>query len=157
MRQTFAKRSTGLNPWGSSPIYISQKRSTRIEENALMPQRRYPREKMIEQDYSNIRTEIVALLHAARTASARSVNALMTASYWAIGRRLVRFEQQGEERAEYGGALVSQLADDLTRNLAGGSVSRISGRCVLFTWLGLTNRFSRQCRENLQSHLLPKT
>jgi transcription elongation GreA/GreB family factor len=49
---------------------------------------------MIEQDYNNIRTEIVALLHAARTASARSVNALMTASYWAIGRRLVQFEQQ---------------------------------------------------------------
>jgi hypothetical protein len=120
MRQTFAKRSTGLNPWGSSPIYISQKRFTRIEENALLPQRRYPREIMIEQDYNNIRTEIVALLHAARTASARSVNALMTASYWSIGRRLVQFEQQGEERAEYGGALVSQLADDLTRQFGRG-------------------------------------
>ena len=75
---------------------------------------------MIEQDYSNIRTEIVALLHAARTASARSVNALMTASYWAIGRRIVQFEQQGEERAEYGDALVSQLADDLTRQFGRG-------------------------------------
>lgn len=65
-----------------------------------MPQPRYPREKMIEQDYSNIRTEIVALLNAARTSSARSVNALMTASYWEIGRRIVQFEQQGEKRAE---------------------------------------------------------
>ena len=55
---------------------------------------------MIEQDYSNIRTEIVALLNAARTSSARSVNALMTASYWEIGRRIVQFEQQGEKRAE---------------------------------------------------------
>jgi hypothetical protein len=52
---------------------------------------------MIERDYSNIRTEIVALLHAARPASARSVNALMTASYWEIGRRIVKFEQQGRE------------------------------------------------------------
>nr|WP_281176090.1 PDDEXK nuclease domain-containing protein [Edaphobacter aggregans] len=63
---------------------------------------------------------MVALLHAARTASARSVNALMTASYWAIGRRIVQFEQQGEERAEYGDALVSQLADDLTRQFGRG-------------------------------------
>jgi hypothetical protein len=32
-----------------------------------------------------------------RTA-ARSVNALMTASYWEIGRRIVEFEQGGEDR-----------------------------------------------------------
>ena len=50
------------------------------------------------QNYSAIRTEIVALLHAARTASVRSVNALMTATYWEIGRRIVEFEQQGRER-----------------------------------------------------------
>jgi hypothetical protein len=75
---------------------------------------------MIEQDYSNIRAEIIALLHAAQTASARSVNALMTASYWEIGRRIVQFEQQGEERAEYGEALVSQLAGDLTLQFGRG-------------------------------------
>ena len=65
------------------------------------------------QNYSAIRTEIVALLHATRTASVRSLNALMTATYWEIGRRIVEFEQQGQERAEYGEALIKQLADDL--------------------------------------------
>ena len=60
----------------------------------------YPRENMIERHYSDIHEGIVALLQAARTASARSVNALMTASYWEIGRRIVEFEQQGETRAE---------------------------------------------------------
>jgi hypothetical protein len=50
---------------------------------------------MIEEHYRDIREEIVALLRAARAASARSVNALMTASYWEIGRRIVQFEQQG--------------------------------------------------------------
>jgi predicted nuclease of restriction endonuclease-like (RecB) superfamily len=72
------------------------------------------------QNYSAIRTEIVALLHAARTASVRSVNALMTATYWEIGRRIVEFEQQGQERAEYGEALIKQLADDLTRQFGRG-------------------------------------
>jgi hypothetical protein len=71
-------------------------------------------------NYSAIRTEIVALLNAARTASVRSINALMTATYWEIGRRIVEFEQQGQERAEYGEALIKQLADDLTRQFGRG-------------------------------------
>ena len=44
----------------------------------------------------------------------RSVNAAMTAAYWLIGRRIVEFEQSGEERAEYGAALIERLAEDLT-------------------------------------------
>jgi len=38
----------------------------------------------------------------------------MATVYWLIGRRLVEMEQRGQDRAEYGEALVSQLADDLT-------------------------------------------
>ncbi len=45
---------------------------------------------------------------------ARSVNALMTASYWEIGRRIVELEQGGKARAEYGKALLLQLAQDLS-------------------------------------------
>lgn len=45
--------------------------------------------------YIGIHGDIVALLEAARHTAARSVNALMTASYWEIGRRIVEFEQGG--------------------------------------------------------------
>jgi hypothetical protein len=72
------------------------------------------------QNYSAIRTEIVALLNAARTTSVRSVNALMTATYWEIGRRIVEFEQRGEARADYGKQLVERLADDLSRQFGRG-------------------------------------
>jgi hypothetical protein len=44
--------------------------------------------------YAGIYDEIVALLDAARRA-----NALMTATYWEIGRRIVEFEQRGKKRA----------------------------------------------------------
>ncbi|MDF5922707.1 hypothetical protein P4133_36070 [Pseudomonas aeruginosa] len=44
--------------------------------------------------YAGIHGGIVELLDAARRAAARSVNALMTASYWEIGRRIVEAEQQ---------------------------------------------------------------
>jgi predicted nuclease of restriction endonuclease-like (RecB) superfamily len=71
-------------------------------------------------DYSGIHGEIVALLETARRAAARSVNALMTASYWAIGRRIVAFEQGGQERAAYGDALVERLSVDLTARFGRG-------------------------------------
>ncbi|WP_052726702.1 DUF1016 N-terminal domain-containing protein [Xanthomonas arboricola] len=41
------------------------------------------------------------LLDAARQAAAGSVNALMTTSYWEIGRRIVEAEQKGRRRAAY--------------------------------------------------------
>jgi hypothetical protein len=34
--------------------------------------------------------------------SARTVNAVMTATYWAIGRRIVEAEQRGRRHADYG-------------------------------------------------------
>ncbi|MDV7210097.1 PDDEXK nuclease domain-containing protein [Azotobacter beijerinckii] len=71
-------------------------------------------------DYSGIHGDIVALLEAARSAAARSVNALMTATYWEIGRRIVEFEQGGQERAGYGQALLKRLSADLTARFGRG-------------------------------------
>lgn len=52
--------------------------------------------------------------------SARSVNAIMTATYWEIGRRIVEHEQGGEKRAGYGEALIPRLAQDLTTRFGRG-------------------------------------
>lgn len=49
--------------------------------------------------YAGIHSGIVEVLDATRHAAARSVNALMTASYWEIGRRIVEAEQRGKRRA----------------------------------------------------------
>ncbi len=70
--------------------------------------------------YDGIRSDIVALLESARHAAARSVNALMTASYWEIGRRIVEFEQGGENRAAYGQALLKRLSADLSASFGRG-------------------------------------
>jgi predicted nuclease of restriction endonuclease-like (RecB) superfamily len=71
-------------------------------------------------DYGDIHIGIVELLESARRAAARNVNALMTASYWEIGRRIVEFEQGGQERAEYGEALIQRLAQDLSNQFGRG-------------------------------------
>ena len=47
-------------------------------------------------------------------------NALMTATYWEVGRRIVEFEQGGEKRAGYGEELLARLADDLTARFGRG-------------------------------------
>ncbi|AYZ64468.1 DUF1016 family protein [Burkholderia multivorans] len=56
-------------------------------------------------DYVGLHREIADVVASARAAAARSVNALMTATYWEIGRRIVEFEQGGEGRATYGEAV----------------------------------------------------
>jgi predicted nuclease of restriction endonuclease-like (RecB) superfamily len=65
------------------------------------------------QDYSGLLTGVTKLLEQARHAAARSVNTILTATYWAIGRRIVMFEQEGARRAEYGKRLLERLARDL--------------------------------------------
>ncbi len=70
--------------------------------------------------YAGIHSGIVELLDAARQAAARSVNALMTASYWEIGRRIVEAEQQGKRRAGYGEQLIERLSADLTARFGRG-------------------------------------
>lgn len=71
-------------------------------------------------DYADIHGSIVELLDAARRATARSVNSLMTASYWEIGRRIVEAEQQGRERAGYGEQLIERLSADLSARFGRG-------------------------------------
>ena len=64
--------------------------------------------------YQTVFGDVSKIIDAARETAARSVNAAMTAAYWLVGRRIVEFEQSGEDRAEYGAALIESLAEDLT-------------------------------------------
>jgi len=75
---------------------------------------RTPKATTLPAGYAGIHGGIVELLDAARQAAARSVNALMTASYWEVGRRIVEAEQQGKRRAGYGEQLIERLSADLT-------------------------------------------
>lgn len=82
--------------------------------------------------YARVHGDIVALLESARRAAARSVNALMTASYWEIGRRIVEFEQGGQERAAYGQALLKRLSVDLSGRFGRGFSERNLEQMRLF-------------------------
>ena len=70
--------------------------------------------------YQAVFGDVSKIIDAARESAARSVNSAMSAAYWLIGHRIVEFEQSGEERAEYGAALIERLAEDLTGQFGRG-------------------------------------
>lgn len=72
------------------------------------------------QRYIQFASEIHKLLEASRSQAARSVNAILTATSWEIGRRIVEFDQKGQGRAGYGEVLLEKLSEFLTERLGRG-------------------------------------
>ena len=70
--------------------------------------------------YDGLLADVVRVVEDARRAAARSVNAVMTATYWLVGRRIVELEQGGESRASYGEALLGRLSAGLTARFGRG-------------------------------------
>jgi hypothetical protein len=110
--------------------------------------------------YDSTLAEIADVIGTARRQTARAVNSMMTASYWAIGRRIVEVEQRGGRRAGCGE--VERRASDLTARFGRGfgrsnlwqirafylaypnTLQAASGESAH----RLTTRFSRHCLEN---------
>jgi predicted nuclease of restriction endonuclease-like (RecB) superfamily len=63
--------------------------------------------------YGRLLSGISGLLDQARRTFARTINSILTTTYWEIGRRIIEFEQSGRARAEYGEGLLKKLATDL--------------------------------------------
>ncbi len=79
-----------------------------------------------EGGYHDVLTAVASLVEEARGTAARSINAVMTTTYWKIGRRIVEREQAGVARAAYGEALLQRLSVDLTKRFGRGfSVDRL--------------------------------
>src|SRR5260370_36113820 len=101
--------------------------------------------------YDSIVSELVGLVERARHVSARSVNAVMTATYWEIGRRMVEFEQRGKKRAEYGAALLERLAADLTvrfgRGFGRANLAQMRTFCLIWPQSNIVQTVSGQFEE----------
>ena len=86
--------------------------------------------------YDELLTGILALLEQGRKFAARSVNALLTSTYWLVGQRLVEQEQGGEERAVYGSELLKRLSRDLQARIGRAFSERNLEQMRRFTWDG---------------------
>jgi len=107
-----------------------------------------------QSDYALVHADIVALLEAARRAAARSVNAVMTATYWAVGRSIVEFEQGGQERAAYGQALLKRLSGDLSARFGRGYSERNLEQMRLFYLSWLPEKISQTTSAKLAAPLI---
>jgi predicted nuclease of restriction endonuclease-like (RecB) superfamily len=74
--------------------------------------------------YDGRLADVARVIEEARRAAARSVNAVMTTTYWHVGRRIVKQEQQGAARAGYGKRLLKRLARDLSGRFGRGFSER---------------------------------
>src|ERR1035438_1577940 len=82
--------------------------------------------------YGELLSGVVRLIEQARFAAVRSVNVVLTSTYWLVGQRIVEHEQSGSERAGYGEALLRRLAQDLTATLDRGFSERNLRQMRLF-------------------------
>lgn len=69
---------------------------------------------LVNAEHKALVADVVPLIEAGRAAAARSVNSVMTTTYWHVGRVIVEREQRGARRAEYGAAVLERLAETLT-------------------------------------------
>jgi predicted nuclease of restriction endonuclease-like (RecB) superfamily len=83
-----------------------------------------PQPPITPDNYEQLLSSISELVDSARAQTVRSVNALMTATYWSIGWHIIEFGQKGQERADYGEAVLEQLASDLSKHYGRGFSAR---------------------------------
>jgi predicted nuclease of restriction endonuclease-like (RecB) superfamily len=97
-----------------------------------------PKIKLPSEPYRELLSGVVRLIEQARFAAVRSVNVVLTSTYWLVGQRIVTHEQSGSARAGYGQTLLKRLAQDLTVQLGRGFSERNLEQMRLF-YLGWPN------------------
>lgn len=65
--------------------------------------------------YQSVITDIKDIISSGREVAYNAANKAMVLTYWHVGKHIVKQEQDGKERAEYGKALIDALANELTR------------------------------------------
>ena len=66
-------------------------------------------------NYQAIITDIKDIISSGQKIAYNATNKAMILTYWHVGKRIVEQEQNGNERAQYGQALIDALADELTK------------------------------------------
>ncbi|MFT4062113.1 MAG: DUF1016 N-terminal domain-containing protein [Edaphocola sp.] len=68
----------------------------------------------INKDYSNLVSQIAEIYKQGQHNATVAVNTALVETYWQIGKYIVEFEQKGNQKAEYGKALIDNLSKDLS-------------------------------------------
>ena len=72
------------------------------------------------QTYPSLLQNISRLLAEGRKTAVQQVNHILIDTYWHLGKYIVEFEQAGQQKAEYGSALLLRLSKDLNQQFGKG-------------------------------------
>lgn len=82
--------------------------------------------------YTQLLDNIGLTLQKARENAIKAINTELVKANWEIGRHIVQFEQQGKVKADYGSALLKNLAQDLKAKYGKGYSKSTIYLCRLF-------------------------
>lgn len=74
----------------------------------------------IEKSNPSFVSDVKTILEQARKSSYQSVNTAMVQAYWLVGKRIVQEEQDGKERAVYGGNVLKLLSKAISSDFGDG-------------------------------------
>ena len=96
----------------------------------------------------NFFDKVLDILKNARKQAKTALNISMVYSYYEVGRMIVEEEQNGEQRAEYGKAILKELSKRLTESLGKGfSVENLK---LMRRFYIVYSRLGRKCLPNLK-------
>lgn len=100
--------------------------------------------------YNDIRT----ILQKARRKAYSAINTTMVEAYWSIGKRIVKEEQRGKERADYGVKLIKNLSIALNAEFGKGfSVANLWNFRQFYLVFPNKEKIYTLCRELSWSHI----
>ncbi len=98
-----------------------------------------------EKNYQHLLDKISVTYSQGQTKAISAVNIQLLETYWQIGQYIVEFEQGGNTKAEYGKALITNLAKDLTlRHGKGFSRSNVVYMRLLYLRYPISQKPSHQ-------------
>ena len=99
---------------------------------------------------NNFYSEISELLKQSRNVAYKAVNTIMVQTYWQIGKRIVEQEQLGQNRANYGDYLITNLSRHLSDTIGKGfSEANLWNIRQFYFVFPDFDQFSTHCVENL--------
>lgn len=100
---------------------------------------------------TDLAERIEQLITEARKRTVAAVNTAMVYTYYEIGRMIVEDEQQGEQRAEYGKAILKELSNHLTKKFGKGfSVDNLENMRKFYLVYSKSETLSRISEDKLQ-------
>lgn len=76
--------------------------------------------KHIAKTYQKFLDSIGIILSEARQKTYQQINTILVKTYWEIGRHIVVYEQENNEKADYGSKLLDMIAKDLRKKYGKG-------------------------------------